>query len=205
MKKLRNLGIVLATMLVVTACSGPATKPTTTSQNTSQAEVSTTSAGESSTTTTTQAPTVPTNTNEQDGGLVLGKPIEFSDFTLTIKEFKIVADDEGNKGLKYTYDWENTGDKSNMPFMTFDLKGFQDGVETDDKIFMANDVDLGIGQKEVRKGGKVTAEGVVDIDDMNKPLELELTESFSFSDDSYELVIEDLSKYEQRKIFKLLI
>ena len=129
-----------------------------------------------------------------DNAIKIGEPIEFEKFTITIKEFLTGESYDGDPILIVNYDWENTGEEANMPFMTFSLKGFQDGVETNDNVFVVDGVDLGIGQKEVKSGGKITdAQTVVGIDDMDKPLELELSESLSFNNTTYTYTIDDLN------------
>lgn len=130
-----------------------------------------------------------------DYSIVLDEPIEFGDFTMTITNFSLGVDYEGNDALIIEYDWENTSEESASPFMTFHLKAFQDNVETDDAI-MVDGVDLGIGQKEIKSGGEVTgAQDIVGIEDLDQPLELELEELFSFDDEVYSTTI-DLSELE---------
>lgn len=127
--------------------------------------------------------------------IVLGKPIELGEYTLTIQKYSLGVDYEGDNALIIEYDWINNSEDSTSPFMTFMLKGFQDDVETDD-VFMVEGVDLGIGQKEVRPGGVIKrAQSTVGISDMTKPLELELDELFSFDSQPYIATI-DLSTLE---------
>lgn len=132
---------------------------------------------------------------ENSNEIILGEPIILGDYTMTIQSYKLGKDYEGKDALIINYDWVNNSDDSASPFMTFILKGFQNGVETED-IFMVDGVDLGIGQKEVRPGGIIEgAQDVVGIDDMNGPLELELDELFSFEDNARISII-DLSTLE---------
>lgn len=124
--------------------------------------------------------------------IVLGIPIDLGDYVVTIQNYKLGADQDGKDALIVEYDWVNESEESAAPFMTFSLKAFQDGVETDD-VFMVEGVDLSIGQKEVKPGGSIQgAQDVVGISDINKPLELEIEEAFSFSSKPYTTVI-DLS------------
>lgn len=128
--------------------------------------------------------------------IVLGEPIDFEEFEITIQSYSISQDYDGDPALIVTYDWVNTSDDSASPFMTFNLKGFQNNVETGDS-FMVDDVDLGIGQREVRPEGEVTgAQTTVGIDDMDAPLELELDILFSFADDTSYVTTLDLSEIE---------
>ena len=125
----------------------------------------------------------------------LGKTIEFEKFNVTIKSFAIVKDTDGKPVLKYTYDWTNKDTEKAMPMMTFSVTAFQDGVQTDNTPFVIEGVDLSIGQKEVKQGGAITdADGIVGITSMDKPIELELSESFSLKHDTvYTYIIDDLN------------
>lgn len=135
-------------------------------------------------------------TEASDGNeIVLGEPIDVGEYTLTVQNYSLSVDYEGNDALIIEYDWVNNSEDSTTPFMTFLLKGFQDGVETDD-VIMVEGVDLSIGQKEVRPGGKIEgAHGVVGVSDPSKPLELELDELFSITSNPYIVEI-DLSTLE---------
>lgn len=188
MKKFVVILTILALALSIAACGDSSTPPTNApAAQTTQAQ------GAQATTTTAPAVAETTKAPEAKGDqIVIGTPIVFDKFTVTITKLSIVKDWDDKPVLKINYDWENTGDESVMASFTFLIKGFQDGVETDDTS-ISDEIDLGLGQKEVRPGGKVSAEDSVGIADMAKPLELELTELFSFSDGAYTMVIEDLS------------
>lgn len=106
---------------------------------------------------------------------------DFGTFKVNFTGARIEKDFSGIDALVLTYDWENTGTEAQSPFLTFSLKGFQDGVETE-PFTVVMDSNIGEGQKEVKEGGKISgAETIVGITDINKPLVLELDEIFSFS------------------------
>lgn len=121
--------------------------------------------------------------------IVLGQPIEFDTFTIAITSFETSTDYDGNPILIYTYDWENTGDETQSPFVTFDITGFQNGVSTEISPF-SETVDYGSGQVEVRPEGRVEgAQGAVGLTSVDEPVELELTELFSFDSNAYTTTI----------------
>lgn len=125
--------------------------------------------------------------------IVLGEPIELGEYTLIIQGYSLGVDYEGNDALIIEYDWVNNSEDTTSPFMTFNLKGFQDDVETDYSI-MVEGADIGTGQKDVRPGGTIEgAQTTVSISDITKPLELELNELFSLNSDPFIAEI-DLSK-----------
>ena len=133
----------------------------------------------------------PKEAEKDDKTIKLGEKIEFKDFDITIKSFAKVKDSDGKPALKYVYDFTNRKDDKTMPFMDFSLKGFQDGIEVDDWFFVIEGVDLGIGQKKIKSGVTLeNAEDVIAIPDESKPLELELSESFSFDDTVYTITVD---------------
>lgn len=130
---------------------------------------------------------------EADGTFKLGQKIEFKKFDITIKSFSKVKDTNGKPVLKVVYDFTNKDEKPVTPFIAFQLKGFQDGVEVDSMPFVMEGVNLEKGQKEIKKGATITdADALVSITDEKKPLELELSESFAFSNEKHTMKL-DLS------------
>lgn len=126
---------------------------------------------------------------ETSNEIVLGTPIEFETFTITITNLETSTDYDGNPILIYTYDWINTGDDTQSPFMTFDITGFQNGISTEISPF-SETVDYGSGQVEVRPEGAVEgAQGAIGLTSVEEPVELELTEMFSFEDNAYTTTI----------------
>lgn len=119
----------------------------------------------------------------------LNKTISFDDFDITFTKIEKLKDYEDKPVMKFTYNWTNKSDKAVAPFITFTLKGFQDGVETD-SFFMADGIDLGIGQKEIKPGATIeNCEAGIMVTDETKPIDIELTESFSFSNKTYKMTI----------------
>ena len=117
--------------------------------------------------------------------IVLGEPINLGDYVMTIKGYELATDYEGKNALVVTYDWTNNSDDTVAPFLTFRLKGFQNGVETDD-VFMVDGVDLGTGQNDARPGSTIeNAQTVVGVDDLDTEMELALKELFSFGGDEF--------------------
>lgn len=127
--------------------------------------------------------------SDSSNEIVLGEPIEFETFSVTITDFETTTDYDGNPMLIYTYDWINQGEETASPFMTFDITGFQNGVSTESSPF-SEDVDYGSGQVEVRPEGTVEgAQGAVGLENADDPVELELTETFSPDDTVYTATI----------------
>lgn len=130
-----------------------------------------------------------------DNTIVIGKPIHFDDFNIVITELKVVKTWDKKDALRITYDWTNTSDVDQSPFISFKIKGFQNGVETDG-LTISDHIDLGSSQKTIKPGAKIKgAHDAVFIENMNAPLLLELSELFSWDGEVYSMEIEDLKKY----------
>lgn len=176
---MKKLALVLMLTLFLSACS---TEPSTTEAVTTEA------ATEAQTEAVTEAETEASTGKE----IVLGQPLEVGDYTVTIQSYQLAKNFDGGDALVINYDWVNNSDAAASPFMTFMIKGFQDGVETSDEGYV-EEVDLGMGQKEVKPGGQITgAQDVIGIDDINKPLLIELDELITFEENPYSATL-DLS------------
>ena len=127
--------------------------------------------------------------------IVIGEPMKIGEYTLTVTGYELVKDYEDKDALVINYDWENNSDEEASPFITFIFKAFQDSVETDD-VFVMDGVDLGIGQKEIKAGGKIEgAQAVVGIDNLDEPLLLEVDELITFDKNPYSVEL-NLSELE---------
>ena len=134
-------------------------------------------------------------TEESTNDIVIGEPMEIGEYMLTVTGYELVKDVDGKDALVINYNWENNSDEEASPFMTFIFKAFQDSAETDD-VFVMDGVDLGIGQKEIKAGGKIEgAQDVVGINNMDEPLLLEVDELMTFDSNPYSVEL-DLSNLE---------
>lgn len=189
MKKLLTL-LILSLML--TACGGGATteapapeEPTTTEAvETTEPEATEPEAEEveEETEPETEAPAA---SNE----IVIGQPITLGDYEVVVQSYSLVSDYDGNDVLKIVYDWTNNSDEDASATWTFSWTGFQNGLEVDRSPF-SDEIDYGIGQKDLRAGA--TQEGVergFELTD-DSSIEIELKESFSFSDEKFETVVD---------------
>ena len=114
--------------------------------------------------------------SQTDGTFELGKPYKLGDVVVTVKSLSFVKDDEGKTALKVVSDWENKSEKTNSPFYSYIITGFQDGEEMD-LPFVLDGIDYAKGQEEVGPGEKIEGvETVVEIADMDTPMELVLEE-----------------------------
>lgn len=180
-------GVIGAIIAVIALILGLGSSEGSSANTAADSPTTTATQTPSTTVTQTPAPQVPAD------ALVLGKPIAFDNFTITVQSIEMTEDFRGDPALKITYDWTNTSDKTTRPFITFGFKAFQNGVETDGPLAVKG-VDFGTGQREVQPGATITgAERAVGISDINAPLELHLVEYVVLRPDTYKMVIQDLN------------
>lgn len=134
--------------------------------------------------------------SDSSSKIVLGEPIEVSDeIEVTVKSFSVVKDYQDKPVLKIVYDFKNNGDDEAAPFLAVIFKGFQDGVECGNDVTISDDIDLSIGQKTIKAGSQLeNVEAEIGIEDMDKPLSVELSELISFSDTVFTYDIENLNE-----------
>lgn len=130
------------------------------------------------------------NSNE----IILNQPMMIGNVEVTVLDYSLSTDYEGKNALIIDYKWTNHSDKNESPYLSFHVKGYQDGVETDD-VFMVDGVNLENSQKEIKPGGEINAQTAVGFNDINKPLELEIEEIFSLNDALFTTVL-DLNNLE---------
>ena len=188
---MKKLMILLALMLLLTACGG---ETTTTEAPSPSADIATTEAeapeatepeAEAVTEPETEETEPPAASNE----IVIGQPITIGDYEITVQDYSLTTDYEGKDVLKVIYDWINSGDSDTAAFMTFTWKGFQNGIEIDNAPF-SDDIDHGIGQKDVRAGSSQEGVEAGFVLEDTSPVEIELEESFSFSSNKFEAVVD---------------
>ena len=141
--------------------------------------------GDAEVTVSTEAPT-----SNDSNTIEIGKKLTFGDYDIIITKFEKTKDYENKDVLKITYDFTNNSDKETQPFLAIVFKAFQNGVEVDEP-FMSENVDLGIAQKTLKPGADLKGcEAMVGITDLSQPLELELKELISFSNDKYTITLD---------------
>lgn len=176
MKKIIIIIVLLLSLILVSACGGPtkeSEKPDVNQQ--------------------TEASPAPSE-DASDTTIVIGKPIKFDGFEITITELKIVATKDDKQALRITYDWATTDKDALTPLFCYVLSGVQNDVEFEGGFVSSDDVNYDIGYSKVDSGEKVVGvQDAVPFDDINAPFRLELKEIYG--EVVYSLDINDLKEY----------
>jgi hypothetical protein len=100
---------------------------------------------------------------------------------VSIVDFKLSKDYEDNPAAIITYEWTNNADEAASFMFAVDASVFQGGVECETAIIMSNDdYDSELSMTEIKPGTTFTVQSAYLLRDMTSPIEVEVTELFSF-------------------------
>lgn len=109
---------------------------------------------------------------------------DLGDYTFSINNYVLAEDYEGNPAIIVDFDFTNNG-KDATSFMVAGLaKAFQDGIELENAIIMNADVyNADNYMKEIKTGATLNVQQAWTLTSTESPVEVELEEFVSFSDD----------------------
>lgn len=122
-------------------------------------------------------------TEKKENEFELDEPLDFGDFVLTVKDFWVTKDFNGNSVVVIEAEYENTSDKEVAPAFSVSIKGYQNGVETG-SVLMAENVDVSQGMKNIKPGGKINYQDTVLIEDPTAPIDIDIDKLFNFGDNN---------------------
>lgn len=159
----------LALMLSLAACGGePSEEKEPSDPKTSQAEEGDNGAADEQ-----SEPEVPTANGVGDLG----------NFHAEIKGAVLTKDHEGKPVIVVTYAWTNNSEDTTSAMISMYEKAFQDGVQLE-RAYLFNNPDYeSNSDKDVRPGTTIDIQSAFTLTSETSPVEFELTEAFSFSDE----------------------
>ncbi|WP_051226347.1 DUF5067 domain-containing protein [Butyrivibrio sp. MC2013] len=116
---------------------------------------------------------------------------DLGDYHVKINDATFGEDYEGNPMIVIHYDFTNNSDEAQSALWSLSSKAYQDGIELDTAIALDDDMyDAGISQKEIKPG--VTIEDCQEAYTLtsDSPVEFEMSELISFSDEKLEKTFE---------------
>lgn len=128
---------------------------------------------------TTKEPTEEQET-QTNSTLNIGDEVVLGDYSFKITGAEITKDFEDNQVFKIIYSWTNNSEDTTSAYVAFSVKAFQNGVQLDFGYPVeSEDNDI----KEVRPGSTLdnVEQGFL-VDELS-PIELEVTELISWSDE----------------------
>ena len=179
MKELKRLAVICAVLAIVVMLAACGKAP---EQQTGQTEApAAPSAGEGS-----EAPAqenAPTEGKAAEG--------ELGDYYVKIGEWFLTKDYEGKDALVVSFEFTNNSDEAKAFLYAVSDKAYQDGIQLETAILMNVDgYEVENSMKEIKKGATLQVQQAFVLDSITSPVEIEVTEFISFSDDMLYKLIE---------------
>lgn len=129
----------------------------------------------------------PTTVDQGDGSADVSAEDKttLGDYSVEISDCRVVKDYEGKPAIIVTYKYtNNSGDTPTSFFVAFDDAAYQDGVGLNEAYFLGDNVeyDSESQSKEIKKGSTIDVEVAYKLNDSETPVEIEISELFSFDD-----------------------
>lgn len=125
----------------------------------------------------------------------LGENLSIGNFDLTINDYKLVKDTDGDDALVLDYNWKNNSDFITNPYYSLKLDGFQEGKMTKE-VFTIDGIDFQTEKQEYKPGEEVeNGKATVAITDIKKPLELQITNLYDPGEAPTTFTVENLEQY----------
>ncbi len=119
--------------------------------------------------------------------------IEIDGLRLTYSRHEMTTDYEGKPVLVVIFTFTNNSDEASSAMFSFNVTGFQDGIELDESYFLntddpLNDIVSGNNLKEIKKGASIEV-GYAFLTTSQSEIEIEASELFNFSDEVWTQII----------------
>lgn len=106
------------------------------------------------------------------------------DYNVEIKACRLAEDYEGKPIAIITYVFTNNDDEAAAFYIALDAEAYQDGIGLNECYIVADDVDYlsDNATKEIKTGSSLEVEVAYELNDTTTAIEVEVSETFSFSD-----------------------
>lgn len=106
------------------------------------------------------------------------------DYVVEIKSARLAKDYEDKDIVIVTYGFTNNGKNANSFMVAISDKAYQNGIECDHCYFVKDSENYNSDNqsKDIKTGATLEVEVAYNLNDTTTPLELEVAETFSFSD-----------------------
>lgn len=116
---------------------------------------------------------------------------DIGDYTFSINDYVLTKDHDGNPAIIVDFDFTNNGEDTTNFMTAAYAKAFQDGVELESALIFNSDVyDAEISMKDIKTGASLNVQKAWVLSSETSPVEVELEELFSFSDEKLEKTFE---------------
>lgn len=177
MKKATSILLALIMVLSLTACSGNSAE-TTVPVDTTADPVETVESIETTAPVETEIPetVAPTVALESSGTL--------GDYGVEIHDYQLAEDYNGDPVILISYTFTNNSEESDCAAFCVYVEAFQNGISLESAYMVEYDgYDVSAESKEIKPGYSIDLMAAFALSDANAPVEVEVSELISFSDD----------------------
>ena len=134
-------------------------------------------------------PTPPVGSGEGQGEVDTGK---LGNYIVNITSYRLGHDYEGNPVIYVSYEYTNNGSEAAAFAWTFDYHAYQNGIELESCYVPddADNYDSALASSEIKPGVTLVLECAYVLRDTTTPVEVEVSELISLSDDKVEKTFE---------------
>lgn len=104
-------------------------------------------------------------------------------FAVTVLEHEIMEDYEGKPVLAVKYSFTNNSEKTTSFLLAISTQAFQNGVQLSTGILVNDKFDPAGAMKDIKPGTTIEVQAAYVLDDNTSPVELEVSELFTFTDE----------------------
>ncbi len=116
---------------------------------------------------------------------------DIGDYSFSINNYTLTSDYDGNPAIIVDFDFTNNGEETTSFMSAAHAKAFQDGVQLEVALIMNADVyNSENSMKEIKTGATLNVQEAWVLTSESSPVEVELEEFLSFSDEKLEKTFE---------------
>lgn len=105
-------------------------------------------------------------------------------YSVSILDSSIMKDSDGNDCIVVTFEWSHTEKESQSFWLAFSNRAYQDGIEIE-KAYV-RDLPHKTDDTKIKAGAVLKTQVAFKLSNTKSPVEVEITEMFSFSNDKVE-------------------
>jgi len=123
------------------------------------------------------------NQPESDNGEAAAGAVDLGNYVVEIKGAALAEDNEGNPAIIINYAWTNNSEGTTSAMIALIENAFQGGIELDRAYIRNSDTyNSDNRSKDIRPGATFDVQCAFVLRDETSPVEVEISETFSFSD-----------------------
>ena len=174
MKKLLSLCLVLLLSFLLVACGGG-------TSSSAQGEDPAPVAGDNADSSPAQTDPAPAETAGEG---------DLGDYHVRVTGYRLAKDYDGKDAVILDYEFTNNGEDAASAMFSLSFKLYQDGIELERAVVLDDSYDSDNELKDIKTGATLACQCAYVLGNTTSPVEVEISEWISFSDDVVAYVID---------------